>query len=156
MTWSHTGCPNKVADRILRALVAFSGHPIVTACSTSAGYLVSCGTGGPIQTSQCCHRFGFHHPKEYIPLLVWTRKWWQGWSWLVWPYVNWTLGMVVGWLVGCPKFTSRTIKYSASAISIAAPSVNANIFMTPLSFSVWIVGVGIVGSDFLTVAGASS
>ena len=41
-----------------------------------------------------------------------------------------------GWLAGCPKFTSRTIKYSASAISIAAPSVNANIFMTPLSFSV--------------------
>ena len=44
---------------------------------------------------------------------------------------SWTLGVV-----GRPKFTSLTIKYSASAISIAAPSVDANIFMTPLSFSV--------------------
>ena len=60
-----------------------------------------------------------------------------------------------------PKFTSLTIKYSASAISIAAPSVNANIFMTPL----WLSSVNcqsltgggtVLGSDFLTVAGGSS
>ena len=70
--------------------------------------------------------------------------------------ISWTLEVV-----GRSKFTSLTIKYSASAISIAAPSVNANIFMTPL----WLSSVNcrsltgggtVLGSDFLTVAGGSS